>query len=204
MRPLRLALVHVFCATVLGSAVAAQSSRTSALSFGINAGRSTPISTVTDDFYDSGFQLGGLAELRIPVSWLAVRIDAGYQRLGKWPFITTNFSGDSIGNGDVSTGMISGTANLVIRVPSFSSPVRPYALAGFGSYWLRQHLVLNVPTDPSAARNDTHSMRVNGYDAGLGLEAPLAHIVIFGEARYQSVGPAPLRFLPISLGVRLP
>lgn len=204
MRAARRALASALFVSTLGSAVAAQDSRASALTLGITAGRSTPVGNITNEIYDSGFQLGGLAELRMPVSWLAVRVDGDYQRLGTSPFITTNPLGDVIGGGHVSTGMFSGTASLVMRVPNLGSSVRPYGLAGFGSYWLRQHLSMSIPSDPAAARNETHSTRVNGYDAGLGLEAPLGRGVIFGEAKYQYVGPGPLRFLPISLGVRLP
>lgn len=195
----RFPLSVVFASTI-ACAAAAQGSGPSGLSFGITAGRSTPAGN-TSDFYGSGYQLGGLAELRTPLSWLAVRLNGGYQQLGSSTFQFVDSSGDVTGEGRTTTGLFSGTVSLAIRVPHLQTRVRPYALATVGSYWLHQRASWDGAAPPHSLSSTT---RVNGAEAGLGLEAPLAHAVIFAEARYQHVGPGPLRFVPISVGLRLP
>jgi hypothetical protein len=156
----------------------------------------------TDEFYDTGYQLAGLAEVRTPVSWVDVRFAGGYQWLGSWTDQLLNPQGSAIGDAHSSVGLLSGTAGLVLRVPNLRTAVRPYALAGVGSYWVHEHGTVRFDGTGPAPWN-RWTRRLNGLEAGLGLEAPLAHVVVFAEARYQRVGPA-LRFVPISVGLRLP
>lgn len=194
--------VIAFYASALASPAVAQTWQPSALSFGLIAGRSTPVGTASS-FYRSGYQLGGLAELRLPVSWIAMRVDGGYQALGSWTFPLIDPSGATIGGGRTTFGMFSGTASAVLRVPNLHSAVRPYGLASFGSYWLHNHASWAISGRDATPSSGRETRRTNGSDVGVGLEAPLAHAVLFAETRYQRVGPAPFRFVPISAGVRL-
>ena len=194
----RFALVSVLVASTIVSTAPAQTAKLPDVAVGLFAGMSGPVGT-TDASFGNGYQLGGLAEFRTPLSWLGVRIDAGYQGLGSSALQATDSGGHPIASEHVSTSLFSGTASLTFRVPNLHTAVRPYATAGWGSYWLREH---SVTSDDSGRLLTNATHRVNGVDTGLGLEAPLAHLVVFAEARYQNIGPAPLRFVPISLGLR--
>jgi hypothetical protein len=130
-----------------------------------------------------------------------VRLNGGYQRLGSSTFQLVDSTGHVTGDGRRTAGLFSGTVSLAIRVPHLQTGVRPYALATVGRYWLHERASWGGATAPHSFSGTN---RVNGTEAGLGLEAPLAHVVIFAEARYQHVGPGPLRFVPISVGLRLP
>jgi len=196
----RFALVAVLVAGSVVSTARAQSAKLPEISAGIMTGMSTPVGRAAEGFRN-GYQLGGLAEFRTPVSWVGVRLDAGYQGLGSYAFQITDSAGHSIGDARFTTRLFSGTAGLTFRVPNLHTAVRPYATAGWGSYWLRQHL---VAPDNLGRLLTNSTRRVNGVDTGFGLEAPLARLMVFAEARYQSLGAAPLRFVPISLGLRSP
>lgn len=158
----------------------------------------------TGDFYGSGYQFGGLAELRTPLSWVAVRLDGGYQRLGSSIFHAVDTTGTVTADGHETTGLYSGTVSLAIQVPHLQTGVRPYALATVGSYWLHQRVLFVARNGATAPTSFSNMPRVNGAEAGLGLEAPLARVLIFAEARYQHIGPGPLLFVPVSVGLRVP
>lgn len=152
--------------------------------------------------YAGGAHATGIVELRTALPWLSVRLEGGYQRLGTRTFDITNVVGDQLAEGRATTGMISGSAGVTLRVPGMHSRVRPYLLAGVGSYWVRSSVVVPVFGD-NPSYDQTGSLRVNGMHAGLGFEVPMASAELFGEARYQRVGDAPLNFVPISLGIRI-
>src|SRR5262245_11857590 len=123
----RYALLSVLYASTLASAAAGQAVSRSPVSLGITAGRSMPAG-FTKEFYDSGYQLAGITELRTPASWVAVRFSGGYQWLGSSTSEIRNQDGSPIGDMRVSTGLLSATAGLVLRVPSLNTAIRPYAL----------------------------------------------------------------------------
>ncbi len=193
MRPTLLSLV---LASALAAVAPAQTSEPSAVSLGITGGESVPTGSGRDS-YRNGFQFSGLAEVRTPVSWIAIRIDGGYQGLAVKPLEGFDpVTNTTVTSTPLASRLFSGTVNLALRAPHLQTAIRPYALLGFGRYWLDQG------HPPGIGQNTILGM--NGPDAALGLEAPLTRAVIFVEARYQRLPYASLRFVPISVGLRLP
>jgi hypothetical protein len=168
------------------------------ITLGVFAGPSVPAGR-TDVLYHRGYHVGGLAELRTPIPALGVRLDVGYRHFGMPRVTITDLSGIPTGEQLVaSMGMLTGTANVVLRVPGLRSAVQPYAMGGAGLFRQRVRLTSTTTTyDGSSVRT------LRGVDAGLGLEAALARVTLFTEARYERIGPGPLRFVPLSLGFRL-
>src|SRR5262245_16418973 len=200
MRVTRSALLSILCASTLASAATAQGFQNPTVSLGFMAGPSTPVG-MTDGLYDGGHHLAGFAELPTPASWIKLRLGGGYQRLG-----TVNQETQYVEAANcelrASFAMWSGIAGLVLRAPKLQTAVRPYALVGYGSYWLNDRGLIRCDGTEQTSWS-SWTQRVNGIDAGLGFEAQLTRFVVFAEARYQRVGPGPLRFVPISVGFRL-
>lgn len=175
----------------------------SLVSVGVVAGVSSTAGQYANHFYGTGGQLGVLSQVRTPLSWLSVRIDAGYQSLGGRTAWVTDADGKAVGPMQRSDAMYSAAASLVLRWPGLRTTVQPYALAGGGSYWVRSSAslpsILLDPIDHSVSA----TTRTNGFNVGAGLEAPYRRAIVFGEVRYQQFGQLPMRFVPVSVGVRL-
>lgn len=199
----RSAVFGFLLASTLGSVAIAQDSTRSIVSFGISAGTSRPVGQITNVLYDSGHQLGALAEARTPFHWLAIRADAGYQGLGGSTFQSIGPDDRPTGDGYVNTRLYSASASFVLRIPNLRSPLQPYVLGGFSSYWLHQHLSFNGPDNPLPNGSYSSTNRMNGTQTGFGLELLMSRVTLFAEERFEHVGPAPLRFTPISAGFRL-
>lgn len=199
-RSILLGLAGMFAAT---DVVEAQQAARSPVSLGVMAGWSTPNGAQAGQLYGRGGQIGVLGEVRMPLSWLAVRVDAGYQSLGGRTAIVTDANGVAVGQMQRSDAMYSAAASVVLRWPGLRTAVQPYALAGGGSYWVRSSAVLPSLLSQSAPQSASMTMRTTGFTAGAGVETPVRRAILFGEVRYQQFGQAPMRFVPVNVGLRL-
>jgi len=192
----RTALITFLLSSVALAVAPAQSS-SRPVSLGVEGGWSAPAGSA--QAFKRGYQLGGLAEFRTPLAWIAIRVDGGYQSLGSTTAAATDLAGNVIASERTVSGLFSASANLALRAPNLHTAVRPYALVGVGSYWLHSR---SSPASTFTLNEPTRWF--NGSDAAVGLEASFARVVAFTEARYQSLAGTPRRFVPITLGLRLP
>ena len=171
------------------------------VSLGVSAGLSTPQGD-TRGFFDRGAQFGALADVRTALPWLLVRVDGSWQSLGRGQQQIISVDDGEVAQADYRSGMISGAVSIGIRPPDLDWPVRPYMLAGLGSYWFRT--AIDFPAfagQPAIA--ETRTGRTSGMHLGVGLEAPVSRMVFFVEGRVQRVGETPNNFVPLSVGLRL-
>ncbi len=174
--PLALAL------TASAAHAQATGASTRPVSVGISGGLSIPTGDA-GDFYDSGFNVGGLLEFTRPASPLAFRLEVDYQRFA--------FKDDSgVLSSDTDTRIISGVANALYKFGGETA--RPYLLGGVGLFNL------------SAAAENADSETKFGFNLGAGLEIPLSGITAFGDIRYQSIQTEGSAFniIPIRVGIR--
>jgi hypothetical protein len=193
-------IVPVLLALGLAPAAAgAQADQRPAVSFGVLAGGSLPAGRMSRLLLDPGYHLGGLAELRLPTPWLALRVDAAYQHLDMGRQTIADANGPRDGAIDVGMRVVTGTTSAVLRLPALRGPVQPYALAGVGMSRVQTYWQVGG-TDVLPSGKDEARWRGNA-SAGVGLDARLGRTVVFAEARYQRPAPG-LRLLPLSVGGR--
>ena len=160
-------------------------------------GAAIPTST-TRDYVEIGYQLGAGLELRTPLSWLAVRVDGGYQRYA--------VKGIEVGTvlRDGHTRTLLGTGSVVVRTPAILGPVRPYLLAGAGVYALRERMQLTNTGSGVVTHIESDNVRQPGVHAGAGLSFAAGPVAVFAEARYQNITKVlyPARVVPLTVGVR--
>ncbi len=139
-----------------------------------------------------------------PDIWLFDRgVDATYQSLGGGQQQITAADDREVAQINFRRGLISGAVSVGIRPPNLDWAVRPYMLAGLGSYWFRSAVDWPVFLDQPAF-SETITSRANGMHLGVGLEAPISRMVFFVETRVQRVGEAPRsNFVPVSVGLRM-
>jgi opacity protein-like surface antigen len=191
--------IHGVLLAAAPMAAAAQPRQAPPVAIGALSGASV-VTSETRDSYDTGLQLGALAELRTPVDWLAVRLDLGYRHFGMESFSATDQNGRPTGEEyHQRMQMLSGTADVVVRIPDFRARVRPYALAGVGRYRRSYRIEASRGGELGSA-----SFSSNGLNAGLGLDAALTRVTVFTEARYERLRHAQLGLVPISVGIRVP
>lgn len=145
-------------------------------SFGLEAGPSFPLGQF-GDVAKAGFTGDALAELRLPVLPVGVRLEAGYSQFG----------GKAVA-GVGTWHAFTGSADVVLRTsPVALTLVRPYLLGGLSVVSLNQGAGTKV-----------------GYNVGAGLSVPLAVVTVFGDVRYTHAGTTGAGFttLPVRVGVR--
>ena len=198
MRLPRLAIHSVLLAAVPIVATA-QRREAPPVAVGALSGASV-VTSEPGDSYRTGVQVGALAELRTPVDWLAVRLDLGYRHFGMQSFSAIDQNGRPTGEEyRQRMRLLSGTADVVVRIPDLRARVRPYALAGVGRYRRAYRIAASDGREIGSARFSS-----NGVNAGAGLEAALTRVTVFAEARYERVRHAQLGLVPIDIGIRVP
>lgn len=163
--------------------------------FGITAGASVPLSTFGDGV-NTGFHVGGLVNVGIPLSPIGFRGEVGWNRF--------DLSGSSVAG---NVRMINGALNVVMA-PSTIMTAKPYFIAGVGAYNVKTSFdrgAIATPNgifDPGADANSSTRL---GFNGGVGLAFGLGSIGTLLEARYVTVnganGDRSLTFVPISFGI---
>jgi opacity protein-like surface antigen len=191
--------IHGILLAAVPTVAAAQRRQAPPVAIGALSGASV-VTSEPGDSYGTGVQVGALAELRTPVDWLAVRLDLGYRHFGMESFSAIDQNGRPTGEQyRQRMRLLSGTADVVVRIPDLRTRVRPYALAGVGRYRRAYRIEPSGGGEAGSA-----SFSSNGVNAGAGLEAALSRVTVFAEARYERLRHAQLALVPISVGVRVP
>ena len=163
--------------------------------FGITAGASIPLSTFGDGV-NTGYHVGGLVNVGIPLSPIGFRGEVGWNRF--------DLSDASL-SGNVR--MINGALNVVMA-PSTIMTAKPYFIAGVGAYNVKTSIdqgAIATPNgifDPSGRENNSTRL---GFNGGIGLAFGLGSVGTLLEARYVSVnganGGGSLTFVPVTFGI---
>ena len=163
--------------------------------FGITAGASVPLSSFGDGV-NTGYHVGGLVNVGIPLSPIGFRGEVGWNRF--------DLSDNSVAG---NVRMINGALNVVMA-PSTIMTAKPYFIAGVGAYNVKTSFdqgAIATPNglfDPNA--NESSSTRL-GLNGGVGLAFGLGSVGTLLEARYVTVnganGDRSLSFVPISFGI---
>jgi hypothetical protein len=148
------------------------------------------------------FQLGIAGGAAQPMSDLKTSTDIGYNGTVAMainlPFIPVGLRVDGAYNGFAAKAaggsklhVISATGNLVYKLPSIG--ISPYLIGGAGLYMQRA-----TPTGGTAV-SDNHL----GWNAGAGINLPLAVFHAFVEARYNSYSTdaGSVKFVPVTFGI---
>ena len=149
--------------------------------FGLAAGETFPVSGSKDDL-NNGWHAGAMLSFGVPVSPLAVRVEAMYHRLGQ-----VNSAGD--------TEVVAGMANAVLS-PASLILVKPYFVGGAGVYEVRTKVDTIFGTG-------TDSQTKFGWDAGGGVAFSIRGTKLFVEARYHRVSTSgrATTLVPVSIGI---
>ncbi len=176
----RIALLAAGGALLLALPRPALAQASGGVHFGVEGGASLPVSGSKEDL-NNGWQAGALLTFGVPVSPLAVRVEAIYNRMGQ-----VNSAGD--------TEVLAGTANLVLS-PASLILVKPYFVGGAGYYEVRTKVDTIFGT---GSRNEAKF----GWNAGGGVAFSIRGTRLFVEARYQRVSTSgrALTYVPVSLG----
>lgn len=189
----RLSLAAAAALLSLAIAPRAQAQAQAMPHFGISAGASVPLSSFGDGV-NTGYNVGGLVNIGIPLSPLGFRGEVG------WNHFDLSDNGTS---GNVR--MIDGAANVVLA-PSTIMTAKPYFIAGLGVYHVKTTVDRSVITPGlgSIATGSTSDTRL-GFNGGIGFAFGLGSVGTIVEARYVTVngtnGGKSLSFVPISFGI---
>jgi len=106
----RTALITFLLSSVALAVAPAQSS-SRPVSLGVEGGWSAPAGSA--QAFKRGYQLGGLAEFRTPLAWIAIRVDGGYQSLGSTTAAATNEPTRWFNGSDAAVGLEASFARVV-------------------------------------------------------------------------------------------
>ena len=163
--------------------------------FGITAGASVPLSSFGDGV-NTGYHVGGLVNIGIPLSPIGFRGEVGWNR---FDLSDNNISGN--------VRMINGALNFVMA-PSTIMTAKPYFIAGVGAYNVKTSIDQGAIATPGGlfdpSGNENSSTRL-GFNGGIGLAFGLGSVGTLLEARYVTVnganGSGSLSFVPVSFGI---
>lgn len=161
----------------------------SPLSFTVFAGAAIPVGDGADNV-NTGFTVGGAADLRAPATPLGARLEGSYSRYG-----AKGLSGTGI-SGHVSD--LGANLNLVLWMPmSIPSPITPYLTAGPSFSRLEGSV-----TDGSASFSRTENHW--GFNVGGGIDVGLGGLAVRIDARYKriSTDDSPYQSIPVTFGLR--
>ena len=185
---IRSAVLAAALAPLLASSAAAQL-LSSPLSFTVSAGPAIPVGD-TSDGLNTGYSIGGAADLRIPLVPIGARLEGTYARYGAKGLSGTGISANGT---DLGANM-----NLVLWIPTaVPLPVHPY-LTGGPSY-SRLELAANS-TGGNLSTKEDHW----GFNAGGGMDVWLGLVTLRVDARYKRITTDNDTFqsVPVTLGIR--
>ncbi|HUR94536.1 MAG TPA: outer membrane beta-barrel protein [Gemmatimonadales bacterium] len=181
-------------ALALGLLASASPLRAQGAEFSLGGGVGLPLSDF-DDFSKTGWH--GLAAVSfVPTGWpVGIQVDGQFHQF--------KLDEDVVGSDDLKNRFLLGTANLVYKFKtSEDSKFRPYLIGGGGVY--------NVKTtgqdDVGGVIDTDNSETKFGFNAGAGFDFKAGSVGLFVEGRFHDVlfSDSPdLRFIPITLGIRL-
>jgi hypothetical protein len=148
------------------------------IQLGIAGGAAQPMSDFSTDA-KMGYNGTVALAINVPLIPVGLRIDGAYNQFGEKTVVAN------------TKHVISATGNLVWRLPSVV--ISPYLIGGAGLY-------MNTTTPSTTAANtDKHF----GWNAGAGLNLPLAVFHAFVEARYNRVtlDTGTMSFVPVTFGI---
>jgi hypothetical protein len=157
--------------------------------FGVKAGPSFPMGEELTEFVEAstGWHVGGLVDVGLPLLPVGGRLEALYQRLPS----------DHFGHHET----VAGIANARLGIPGFGLlPVRPYLIGGVGFYGTR--LGEDVAHGPGADHGSDDFDVDIGFNAGVGVSLGLAILNAFAEARIHVLPDHQQLFVPLSIGIR--
>ena len=145
---------------------------------GIAGGATQPMSELSDEA-KMGYNGTVALAINVPFIPVGLRIDGAYNQFGE----KTGIPG--------KLHVMSATGNVVWRLPSIG--ISPYLIGGGGLY-------MHAVTTPGAANSTDNHM---GWNAGAGVNLPLAFFKAFVEARYNrySTSTGSVQFVPVTFGL---
>ncbi len=176
-------VVAALMALVVSRPALSQSSM-NPFSFGVFGGATIPLGDLRDeDGVKTGFNLGGLIQVRQPMWPVGLRLDGQFNRF-KPKDETDDFNFD-----------ITSVSLDVVFTPATTSELKPYVLIG-PSYF---HSSVGAG-GLSISANDW------GFNGGVGVSYMLTGFATFAEARYNWIhtDDGSNSILPISVGIRIP
>jgi len=161
----------------------------SPLSFTVSAGTAIPIGD-TSDALNTGYSIGGAADLRLPLIPIGARLEGTYASFGAKGLSSTNISARGT---DLGANL-----NAVLWIPTaVPLPLHPYLTAG-PSY---SHLSLNASQGSNAFSTTQNHW---GFNAGGGMDVWLGLVTLRVDARYKRISTDTDTFqsVPVTLGIR--
>ena len=165
---------------------AAQLAAVSPVSFSVFAGADIPRGTTADGL-NTGYIVGGAADLHIPLAPIGFRGEVTYASFGA-KSLPTGTSGNATDLG-VNLDAVFGVFNLLVA--------SPYLIAG-GSY---SRLGASATSGGvSASQTENHY----GFNAGVGVDLPLGVMAARVDVRYKQINTSGDSFksIPITFGIR--
>jgi opacity protein-like surface antigen len=161
----------------------------SPLSFTVFAGASIPVGDSSDGI-NTGYTLGGAADLRVPTTALGGRLEGTYSSWGAKGLAGTGVSADA--------SEIGANLNLVVWFP-MTAPVSvsPYVAAG-PSFSRFKGSISSGNTSVSVTENHW------GFNAGGGVDIALGTLAVRIDARYKRISGDDESFqtVPVTFGIR--
>jgi hypothetical protein len=185
IRPAVLAALFV---PLIASSGAAQL-LSSPLSFTVSAGTAIPIGD-TSDALNTGYSIGGAADLRVPLVPIGARLEGTYASFG-----AKGLSGTGITSRGSDLGA---NFNAVLWIPTaVPLPLHPYLTAG-PSY---SRLKLNASQGGGTLSTTQDHW---GFNAGGGMDVWLGLVTLRVDARYKRISTDNDTFqsVPVTLGIK--
>jgi hypothetical protein len=163
------------------SAAFAQNNAVSTIGAGLIGGLSIPMGDFGDGF-GTGFNAGGFVTANPSSLPVGLRFEGIFNRFGE-----KHDSG-------VKANIINGTVNGVFNIPTSSTTMQPYIIAGLGIY----HNSLSCD-----GCDDIDSENKFGINGGFGIRMMRGSLGLFGEGRIHNVftEDEATRYFPIAVGV---
>jgi opacity protein-like surface antigen len=177
---MRKLMIRAFGAALLVAASAgpARAQAGGGVHFGVAGGETFPVSDSKDDF-KNGWHAGAMLTFGVPLSPVAVRVEAVYHTMNRR-------------DGEGTATVLSGTANAIV-VPASLLVVKPYFVGGAGVYRYSSTVSDPLPSPQTKF----------GWNAGGGIAFRLRETTLFVEARYHRVSTTgrAFTFVPVSVGL---
>jgi opacity protein-like surface antigen len=170
----------------LSAASTAQAQISNPVKFTIFGGAALPVSD-TQDFYKTGYTVGGALDFRVPLSPVGLRGEVVYSGLD----VKDNLASD----GKVSD--FGANANVVLWLPNVGSPVTAYFTGG-PSF---SHLSFS---EPAGSGSVSFSENHWGFNVGAGLQFALGGLGTRLDARYRRISAGDgdaFSIIPITFGI---